>query len=1128
MKLLTNYLEYFISPITGRLNSHSQLPSLVEDYVWEGDLVGQPKPSPVLIDMRLMTSQLKNQIDGIASSEFITRTPNKQYLPAGQSLSVLDTGLLKNTTETGVLTIAIPFVDYMPVYLPDNNIWLGKTVDGVENVPVAVSQILLSNLPPLEKGKLWTGSDSNIAEEITVLPLDNMANLASGKIWIGGTLGRPEESSYIPFDDQLTFIVKTASTSLPNAQALDVLEKGVMINTGGVISTSSSYVQTASTSTTTGNIAIWADAFGETIESSDTSIPDLQEMVDDAKTAAEESKTSAEESKGSAEEATGAAEEATGAASEATGAAGEATGAAGIATGAAGDAMFWAGEATGAAGVATFMAGSASSSSSDASDYADTAEAASNVAGQHSAAASQSATNAQTYYNNLLATGLNALPNHGDVNLQNYKIINLAPGVGATDGVNMSQLAGVIAGSVASVSGTAGRISIGGTLTDPIVDIASTYAGQSSITTLGTITTGVWNGSVLTGQFGGTGVNNVGKTISLGGNLATVGAFITTLNFSGVTNVTFPTSGTLATVSNSLQAANNLSDLMSVGTARNNLGLTNVAVQNVTQYSILAGGVSNAINSIAPGAAGQILRSTGASSYPSFTSALYPSTTTVNQLLYSSATNTIIGLATANNAVLITDSSGVPGLSSRLIDYGTSGSNLGSLFIGTQCGKGNLTSNPGNTGTGFQCLFNINLTSTAPFAGGNSGYGFYSLYNLTGGRFNVGNGYQAGYGIVLGIENTATGAFSLSTSPATDANTANGAYALNLLNAGSGKNTASGWKAGAALYNYTQCTFLGAESDANSSGLINATSVGCGAIVDESNCMKLGNASLAKIKTTAAWNGAVVGLAYGGTNANLTASANGLIYSTASAMAILATANNGVLVTSGAGIPSISTTLPSGLAATNLSLTTPALGTPSAGVLTNCTGLPAAAFTGILPLSKGGTNTSLTAANGGILYSTASGMAITDPTKIFLDATNGRLGIGTNAPNAKLQFGNFSQNRVISLYEVANDEHQFYGFGISAYTLRYQVPSFDSSHVFYAASSTSPSTSSIELMRLTGQGNLGLGPSTTFGGGSGVFSMNSASVVPTSGPSGGGILYVQLGALKYISSAGRVTTIALA
>jgi hypothetical protein len=49
---------------------------------------------------------------------------------------------------------------------------------------------------------------------------------------------------------------------------------------------------------------------------------------------------------------------------------------------------------------------------------------------------------------------------------------------------------------VSSVSGATNRItSTGGS--SPIIDIASTYVGQGSITTLGTITTGIWNGTSI-------------------------------------------------------------------------------------------------------------------------------------------------------------------------------------------------------------------------------------------------------------------------------------------------------------------------------------------------------------------------------------------------------------------------------------------------------------------------------------------------------------------------------------------------------------------------------------------------------------------------------------------------------
>lgn len=150
-----------------------------------------------------------------------------------------------------------------------------------------------------------------------------------------------------------------------------------------------------------------------------------------------------------------------------------------------------------------------------------------------------------------------------------------------------------------------------------------------------------------------------------------------------------------------------------------------------------------------------------------------------------------------------------------------------------------------------------------------------------------------------------------------------------------------------------------------------------------------------------------IGLINGGTGANLTASNGGIVYSDATAMAILsgtatagqiirsgasaapswstatypatvavstilygsssnvvgtlATANNGVLVTSAGGVPSISSTIPS---ATQDNITR--LGTVTVGVWNGTN----------IALADGGTNASLVASNGGIFYSTASAGAI--------------------------------------------------------------------------------------------------------------------------------------------------------
>jgi hypothetical protein len=71
----------------------------------------------------------------------------------------------------------------------------------------------------------------------------------------------------------------------------------------------------------------------------------------------------------------------------------------------------------------------------------------------------------------------------------------------------------------------------------------------SSLTSVGTIGTGTWQGSVIAGQYGGTGVANTGKTITVSGN-TTIGSSTHTVAFvtSDNTSVTLPTTGTLATL----------------------------------------------------------------------------------------------------------------------------------------------------------------------------------------------------------------------------------------------------------------------------------------------------------------------------------------------------------------------------------------------------------------------------------------------------------------------------------------------------------------------------------------------------------------------------------------------------
>jgi hypothetical protein len=91
-----------------------------------------------------------------------------------------------------------------------------------------------------------------------------------------------------------------------------------------------------------------------------------------------------------------------------------------------------------------------------------------------------------------------------------------------------------------SISGTDHRISVSSGQ-NPSIDIASDYAGQTSVNTLGTITTGTWNGTTIGVAYGGTGTAN--------GSITGTGA----LNFTaGGTNqnITLTPSGTGYTILN--------------------------------------------------------------------------------------------------------------------------------------------------------------------------------------------------------------------------------------------------------------------------------------------------------------------------------------------------------------------------------------------------------------------------------------------------------------------------------------------------------------------------------------------------------------------------------------------------
>jgi hypothetical protein len=114
----------------------------------------------------------------------------------------------------------------------------------------------------------------------------------------------------------------------------------------------------------------------------------------------------------------------------------------------------------------------------------------------------------------------------GTANADNGFVLttNGTPTLGTTN-ITFEQFSG--AGQISAGAGltkTGNTIDVGTadkiTVSANALTIASTYVGQSSITTLGTITTGVWNGTAIAATSGGTGLSSIAKGSVLVANSA--------------------------------------------------------------------------------------------------------------------------------------------------------------------------------------------------------------------------------------------------------------------------------------------------------------------------------------------------------------------------------------------------------------------------------------------------------------------------------------------------------------------------------------------------------------------------------------------------------------------------------
>lgn len=160
------------------------------------------------------------------------------------------------------------------------------------------------------------------------------------------------------------------------------------------------------------------------------------------------------------------------------------------------------------------------------------------------------------------------------------------------------------------------------TLFSPIATTYAIYGNTNTSDYMGTIAQGIWNGTIISPTYGGTGINNGASTFTIGGNTVFSGAFTFTGTVTGNTTVTFPTTGTLVnTAVTALSSLTTIGTIISgawnattIGTTYGGTGLT-----SYNQGDLIYGSASNTLSSLAKDTSStRYLSNQGTSNNPSW------------------------------------------------------------------------------------------------------------------------------------------------------------------------------------------------------------------------------------------------------------------------------------------------------------------------------------------------------------------------------------------------------------------------------------------------------------------------------------------------------------------------------